>query len=104
MNFNDYQAEAKETAIYPEDYAVVYPTLGLASESGEIASKVKKCIRDHTQFDRQDMVRELGDVLWYVAAIASDLGITLQEVAEANINKLSSRKERGTLSGSGDDR
>lgn len=103
MTFDDYQAAAKKTAIYPEQYKVIYPALGLAGESGEVAEKVKKWIRDG-KLDPEAVKKELGDVLWYVAAVASDLGLTLSDVAQTNVQKLESRQARGTLSGSGDNR
>lgn len=103
MTFNDYQAAAKKTAIYPEQHRVIYPALGLAGEAGEVAEKVKKWIRDGN-LDPDAVKKELGDVLWYVAAVASDLGLTLDDVASANVQKLESRAARGTLGGSGDNR
>ena len=103
MTFDDYQAAAKKTAIYPEQYKVIYPALGLAGESGEVAEKVKKWIRDG-KLDPEAVKKELGDVLWYVAAVASDLGLTLSDVAQTNVQKLESRQARGTLAGNGDNR
>ncbi|ETN87927.1 nucleoside triphosphate pyrophosphohydrolase family protein [Thermus sp. NMX2.A1] len=108
MTLNEYQQEAKKTALYPEAYRLLYPTLGLAGEAGELANKVKKILRDHggnlSQAAREDLVAELGDVLWYVAQLATDLGVSLEEVAQANLAKLRSRLERGKLGGSGDNR
>lgn len=103
MNFKEYQELAASTAIYPEEYRIVYPALGLAGESGEVAEKVKKYIRDGN-LDRDLLAKELGDVLWYVSALSRDLGIDLEDVASRNIEKLRSRAERGTLRGSGDSR
>lgn len=103
MNFKEYQELAATTAIYPEEYRIVYPALGLAGESGEVAEKVKKYIRDGN-LDRDLLAKELGDVLWYVSALSRDLGIDLEDVASRNIEKLRSRAERGTLRGSGDSR
>lgn len=103
MNFKEYQELAAKTAIYPEEYRIVYPALGLAGESGEVAEKVKKYIRDGN-LDRDLLAKELGDVLWYVSALSRDLGIDLDDVASRNIDKLRSRAERGTLRGSGDSR
>jgi NTP pyrophosphatase (non-canonical NTP hydrolase) len=86
----------------------IYPTLGLTGEAGEVADKVKKVIRDRQGvFDvetREAIKLELGDVLWYVAQLASELGYELDEVAEANLQKLSSRAARGRIGGSGDQR
>lgn len=108
MDFAKYQEKARATAIYPVEHAVTYPTLGLAGEAGEVAEKVKKIIRDKggefSQEDRLAIRKELGDVLWYISQIACDLDITLESIAIANIEKLRVRQEKGTLSGSGDDR
>ena len=103
MNFNEYQSQASKTAIYPEQYKIVYPALGLSGESGEVAEKVKKFIRDG-KLDKSLLMKELGDVLWYISALSSDLGFSLEEVAQSNLDKLNSRLERGTLQGSGDNR
>lgn len=106
MNINEYQKQASETAIYQDK--VIYPTLGLAGEAGEIANKVKKILRDNAgvmkEDVRQNLISELGDVLWYIAALATDLKADLSEVANQNIDKLNSRKNRGTIGGSGDNR
>jgi NTP pyrophosphatase (non-canonical NTP hydrolase) len=109
MNFQEYQEKSRKTAIYPNSGEnFIYPTLGLAGEAGEVAEKIKKVIRDNdgkvTEEKRGEIEKELGDVLWYVSQIASELGITLNDVAEKNIEKLYSRMERGKLSGSGDNR
>ena len=109
MTFDEYQEFARSTAIYPEDCKVTYPTLGLCGEAGEVAEKVKKSIRDgldywqEEQF-KEDLTKELGDVLWYISALASDLDISLDEVAENNLLKLASRKKRNKIGGSGDNR
>jgi NTP pyrophosphatase (non-canonical NTP hydrolase) len=106
MNINTYQQHASETAIYKDK--LIYPTLGLAGEAGEIANKVKKILRDNSgnlqESVREDLICELGDVLWYIAALATDLNVELSEVASKNIEKLNSRKNRGTIGGSGDNR
>jgi NTP pyrophosphatase (non-canonical NTP hydrolase) len=108
MDLNDYQQAARRTAIYPDHHRVLYPALGLASEAGEVAGKIKKVLRDQDgDFGRapSETIRdELGDVLWYVAALAGDLGLSLEDVATANLAKLASRHERGRLSGGGDRR
>ena len=108
MDLNDYQQAARRTAIYAAHHRVLYPALGLASEAGEVAGKIKKVLRDQSgDFARapiEAIKDELGDVLWYVAVLASDLGLSLDEVAAANLSKLASRKERGQLSGGGDRR
>lgn len=106
--FNEYQRRTGETAIFPKDKALEYLTLGLASEAGEVAGKVKKIFRDKgglvTNEDRADLAAELGDVLWYVAQLADFLDYDLVEIAEGNLNKLKSRSARGVLIGSGDTR
>lgn len=105
-NLNNYQRQAKETAIYPENAKIVYPALGLAGEAGEVADKVKKTIRDgrnDAEYYHQ-IAKELGDVLWYCAVLADDLGYSLQQIAEMNVYKLQVRKAMGTIGGDGDDR
>lgn len=108
MELNQYQGMALETAIYPEKYKVLYPALGLAGEAGEVADKVKKVIRDaegELDEDRKlAIAQEIGDVLWYCAVLADDLGYELETIAQMNYRKLKSRKERGVLGGSGDNR
>lgn len=109
MDFNTFQEIIGETAIYPNrGKNIIYPTLGLAGEAGEVAEKVKKIIRDHngvvTPEFKQEIIKELGDVLWYVAALSSELGVTMEEVAKLNMEKLLSRKKRGVISGNGDNR
>jgi NTP pyrophosphatase (non-canonical NTP hydrolase) len=108
MNLNEYQQAARRTAIYAAHHRVIYPALGLASEAGEVAGKVKKVLRDQggdfVSAPLEAIKDELGDVLWYVAVLAGDLGLSLDEIAAANLGKLASRKERGRLSGGGDRR
>lgn len=111
MNFNEYQLLTDQTAIYPkgrENGALYYVTMGLASEAGEVAGKVKKALRDENgiidEGRAEAIVSELGDVLWYCARIATEIGYNLSDVAEGNIRKLSNRKSSGTLKGDGDDR
>lgn len=107
--FNEYQSKAAKTAIYPNSHSILYPALGLAGEAGEVANKVKKFIRDG--YDQEDfeqkkieLASEIGDVLWYCAALARDIGYDLDTIAAANIDKLQSRAERGTIGGEGDNR
>lgn len=106
MEFNDYQKEALKTAIYP--MSIIYSTLAMNGEAGEVAEKVKKVLRDKDgNFDylsKEAIAKEVGDVLWYCAAISNDLGYSLEEIAQMNLNKLKSRNERDKLHGSGDDR
>lgn len=108
MNLNDYQKRAVSTAIYPRDYAIVYPALGLAGEAGEVAEKVKKMIRDDNGIlspeRKEAIILELGDVIWYIGSLANDLGVTLEEIAQRNLDKLAKRKEVGKLKGDGDER
>lgn len=108
MNFSEYQKAARRTAVYPKSYRVVYPVLGLCGETGEVAEKVKKQIRDGsaaTQAEVKGLIAlELGDVLWYLANLAEDLGYSLEWIAAKNLEKLSSRMKRGKLHGEGDER
>ena len=108
MELSEYQQLSRRTAAYPRAAWLAYPALGLAGEAGEVAEHAKKAIRDDggTVGDerRAAMAKELGDVLWYVAQIATELGLDLEDVARANLEKLSSRQRRGVLSGSGDER
>lgn len=108
MNINDYQKEALTTAIYPADFKILYPTLGLVGEAGEVAEKVKKVLRDNggsfTDEKKAELAKEIGDVLWYCANLANDLGYTLDTIAQINISKLQSRKERDVIKGNGDNR
>ena len=109
MTLDEYQDLAIESAIYDPAFSILYPSLKLAGEAGEVSEKVGKRLRDFsgdlTDPEWQDTVaKELGDVLWYIAALARDIGWTLEEVAEANLSKLASRMERGVIGGSGDDR
>lgn len=104
MNFDEYQFEARKTALYPKNYKVTYPLLGLTGEVGEFANKYKKVIRDGIILDRADIQSELGDILWYLSNIASDLGLSLEGIAEVNIDKLADRAQRGVIKGSGDNR
>ena len=109
MDFDNYQIEARKTAIYPnKDKNFIYPTLGLVGESGAVAEKIKKVLRDKNgNFDYESKTaikKELGDVLWYLANLCNELDFTLNEVAEENLEKLNNRLSRGKISGSGDDR
>lgn len=108
MEFSDYQKAARKTALYADAYRVTYPALGLASEAGEVAGKVKKVLRDRDGAFAEEQIAaikdELGDVLWYVATLAADLGIDMDAIAAGNVEKLRSRLERGTIQGDGDTR
>jgi NTP pyrophosphatase (non-canonical NTP hydrolase) len=109
MNFNDYQKKSRKTAGYPAiGHPVIYPALGLTNEAGEVAGKLKKVFRDKNgeinAETKAALKAELGDVLWYLAQVATELDLTLDEIAEYNIEKLYSRLERGTIKGDGDNR
>jgi|TARA_R100000426_G_C4744252_1_gene80783 NTP pyrophosphatase (non-canonical NTP hydrolase) len=103
-----YQQVAKTTAIYPREQAIIYPTLGLTGEAGEVANKVKKIIRDGTNKNNENLVQEIsaeiGDCLWYISVLADDIGVKLSDIANSNLEKLENRKKKGTIHGSGDDR
>ena len=103
-SLDEYQKLAETSAVFPEDRALGYLSLGVTSEAGEVAGLIKKHIRDGTPLDRGEMLAELGDVLWYVAVLADRVGYPLSSVASANIRKLASRKARNKLGGSGDHR
>lgn len=120
LDFYEYQKKAHETADYPEGKVIdtkedvehyisyIYPALGLAEEAGEVAGKYAKAVRDNTgvidEKHKQEIIKELGDVLWFVSELATCLGVKLEEVAQKNLDKLASRKERGVIHGSGDNR
>jgi len=107
-DFNSYQRSASKTAIYPDEHRILYPALGLAGEAGEVANKVKKLVRDGIENRpedwREQIASEIGDVLWYCAALATDLNLTLGMIAAQNEVKLSARKDAGTIGGDGDKR
>jgi NTP pyrophosphatase (non-canonical NTP hydrolase) len=118
--FNEYQQGALSTAVYPEGTDLVYLPLKLAGEAGEVAEKIGKAVRNGSiVFDNgtvrwrdsiaeheigQDLAKEIGDVLWYVAVLSSVLGFPLLRVAQMNLNKLADRSLRSVLIGEGDDR
>ena len=108
LNWSEYQAFVVSTKKYSEGYRLIYPILGLASEAGEVAGKMKKILRDHDgQIDQKTAERlfdELGDVLWYVTCCVDDMGQTLENLALHNAEKLASRMERGVIQGDGDTR
>ncbi|MBI4085645.1 MAG: nucleoside triphosphate pyrophosphohydrolase family protein [Candidatus Liptonbacteria bacterium] len=117
MNFDEYQKLAKKTAVYREaigdllkkpELFYLYSALGLAGETGEVVEKVKKLLRDKKgivdETSREEIIKEMGDVLWYLAMLAEELKVPFSKVAEANIEKLNSRKDRGTVLGKGDNR
>ena len=109
MEFNEYQKSARQTAIYSgagKNFA--YPALGLCGEAGEVAEKIKRIVRDGRDSinpeEVKEISKELGDVLWYVANLAAEVGLDLEAIAAENLEKLKSRRERGVLHGSGDNR
>ena len=110
MEFNNYQFRARMTAIYPKEglQGLLYTSLGLVSEAGEVAGKVKKILRDDASFispeRHEQLVDELGDVLWYCAMVAEELDVNLGYVASKNLEKLEDRMSRGKIQGSGDNR
>ncbi len=109
MDFKTYQEKSRRTAGYPAiGHALIYPTLGLVNEAGEVAGKIKKVFRDKdgqiNEETRQALKAELGDVLWYLAQVCTELELSLEEVAEGNIAKLYDRLERGVIRGEGDNR
>ena len=115
MNFNEYQAKCYKTAIYPNlGDNIIYPAICLAGEAGEVANKIGHWIRDRgyfqgkdvkpNQYMKNELVKEMGDVMWEIAMLAYELNINLDDVAKMNIEKLDSRKRRGKVSGSGDNR
>jgi len=112
MTFEEYDKEAEKTAVYPREnnIGLCYVFLGLVEEAGECSGKIKKIIRDETSIEKgienkkQDIIKELGDVLWYVSACAREIGTDLETIARENNRKLQSRSERGTIKGNGDNR
>lgn len=123
MEFDEYQARAMRNKVYGYGDKIIYPALGLGNEAGEVQGKIKKVLRDGIgDFDvttflgkdkdgneirvpaKQAIADELGDVLWYLAALADDIGWGLDAIAQLNIEKLDSRRERGVIQGSGDNR
>tara|TARA_Y100000589_G_scaffold259482_1_gene249025 strand:- start:2678 stop:3007 length:330 start_codon:yes stop_codon:yes gene_type:complete len=109
MEFDTYQIIARKTAIYPNlGSNYIYPTLGLVGESGEVAEKIKKVIRDKEgvfdDFEKKALKKELGDVLWYIANLCTEFNFSLDDIAESNLVKLKSRASKGNISGSGDER
>lgn len=108
MKMNEYQWRATDTAVYPSAQAVEYVVLGLVGEAGEIANRYKKVIRDNggvlDNTARDQLAAEMGDVLWYLAMLSHELGVSLGDIAESNLQKLAARKLKGTIHGHGDNR
>lgn len=104
LTFNHYQADAATTAIYPPDNYMEYLSLGLVAEAGEFAGKIAKWYRKDNEFPREEVLDELGDILWFIAQMGTELGASLSSIADKNRKKLASRQDRGVLKGSGDNR
>lgn len=109
MTFEEYQKEAIKTAKYPKiGENFVYPMIGLSGEAGEVANKVKKIFRDDngilTEERKNEINHELGDLLWYMSQLATDLGISLDDIAIENLKKLAARQQKNTIIGDGDNR
>lgn len=108
MEFKEYSEIIKQTAVYPKEIGLIYCTLGMCGESGEVAEKAKKIYRDNngviSEETRRLLLKELGDVLWYITAASNELGSSLEEVARMNFDKLVARRQTNTLHGNGDDR
>lgn len=110
MTFDEYQKESRKTALYAKKDIpnYVYPVLGLAGEAGEVADKIKKIIRDDngeiSDEKREEIKKELGDVLWYIAQLCTEFGFDMSDAAKTNLDKLFSRLDRGVIGGSGDNR
>ena len=112
MTLQEYQDRARTTARYPQEARLLYPVLKLSGEAGEVSEKLGKLMRDEgwrpglplPDDARDALAKELGDVLWYLASVSADLGLTLEEVARTNLEKLEDRAKRGVIHGSGDDR
>lgn len=109
MTFREYQLKMKETAVYPEKGSnFIYPALGMMGEAGEVAEKIKKIWRDNDKKispeAKEEIKKEIGDVLWYLSQLSEELGLDFEEVAEANVAKIYSRLDRNCLGGSGDNR
>lgn len=109
LTLNDYQKKALATTRgHDQPDELYHLLLGLVGETGEVAEKFKKLVRDKggdlEQLDREDIAKELGDILWYLAVLSDFLGVPLEDIGQKNIQKLSDRQKRGVLSGSGDNR
>lgn len=109
MDFETYQKQSRRTALYPNNGSnFIYPTLGLVGESGEVAEKIKKVLRDKNglvdENTKMEIKKELGDVLWYLSQLATELNLSLDDIANDNLQKLFSRMERNKIHGEGDNR
>ncbi len=109
MTFEEYQKASRHTVVYPNaGKNFIYPTLGLAGEVGEVVEKIKKAMRDKDYVIddayKMEIGKEMGDVLWYIAQLSTELGLSLEDIVRMNMEKLQSRAERGMLHGDGDNR
>lgn len=108
MDFKEYQDKAVQTAVYGAGSKIIYPALGLGNEAGEVLGKIKKVLRDNNgEYSKEQILGisdEIGDVLWYMAALARDLDVNLDDIAENNLRKLKDRQSRNVIHGSGDSR
>lgn len=109
MTFDEYQKESRKTAKYPDiGNNFVYPTLGLAGESGEVAEKIKKVWRDNNcqinEVEKREVTKELGDVMWYLSQLATELNLSLENIALFNLQKINLRKQNNKIKGTGDNR
>ena len=109
LTFNEYQKKSRKTAIYPNTGKnFIYPALGLAGETGEVIEKIKRIIRDKNGIVdkeiKEGIEKELGDVLWYIAQLCTELGLSMEDIARKNLEKLTLREKRGTIRGEGDNR
>lgn len=108
MKASDYQLWTDRTALYPKDAGVVYTTIGLANEAGEVLGVVKKMMRDDnnvlTEEKRAKLIAEVGDVCWYLARVCTELGVSMEDVFDINVAKLEDRLKRDVIKGSGDNR
>lgn len=107
LSADHYQFEALKTAVFPDKYKIIYPTLGLCDEAGEVLGKIKKHLRGDYELTPErkiEIAKEVGDVMWYTAALARDLGFRLSQIQDMNLKKLSDRNNRGVIKGDGDNR
>lgn len=108
LTFSEYQKQTRATTVYPSQFGIIYTALGLGNEAGEVLGKIKKVIRDNNGIfsdeHREKIIDEISDTLWYLAALAFELGYDLGDVAQRNLDKLADRAKRGVIKGSGDNR
>lgn len=93
MDFKEYQESARRTAVYPDEYKLIYPTLGLNGEVGEFANRIKRVLRDRTRLDNDEAITKMGDILWYFAQLATELDLSLDEIAKRNLERLKEKDQ-----------